>query len=114
MRISDWSSDVCSSDLGLDQVEEDVLHVLADVAGLREGGRVRDRERDVEHPREGAGELGLSGTRGADQEDVRLVEFQVRSAERRVGKECVSQCRSRWSQYHETKKKRRKLAEHKN
>src|SRR3546814_11473792 len=29
----------------------------------------------------------------------------IRSEERRVGKECVSTCRSRWSPYHETKKK---------
>src|SRR3546814_13521897 len=28
----------------------------------------------------------------------------VRSEERRVGKECVSKCRSRWSPYHEKKK----------
>src|SRR3546814_4408285 len=30
-----------------------------------------------------------------------------RSEERRVGKECVSTCRSRWSPYHEKKKKRK-------
>src|SRR3546814_12545420 len=30
----------------------------------------------------------------------------VRSEERRVGKECVSTCRSRWSQYHKKKKNR--------
>src|SRR3546814_12656266 len=33
-----------------------------------------------------------------------------RSEERRVGKECVSTCRSRWSPYHEKKKKNNKLA----
>src|SRR3546814_15897467 len=32
----------------------------------------------------------------------------IRSAERRVGKECVSTCRSRWSPYHSKKKKNRK------
>src|SRR3546814_16207881 len=32
---------------------------------------------------------------------------QVRSGERRVGKECVSTCRYRWSPYHETKNKNR-------
>src|SRR3546814_20767933 len=31
--------------------------------------------------------------------------FSDRSEERRVGKECVSTCRSRWSPYHEKKKK---------
>src|SRR3546814_12797852 len=33
----------------------------------------------------------------------------TRSEERRVGKECVSTCRSRWSSYHETKKKVHKV-----
>src|SRR3546814_11355800 len=33
------------------------------------------------------------------------VSKDIRSEERRVGKECVSTCRSRWSPYHETKKK---------
>src|SRR3546814_14684703 len=33
----------------------------------------------------------------------------VRSEERRVGKECVSTCRSRWSPYHSTKNKRRNI-----
>src|SRR3546814_11533999 len=32
--------------------------------------------------------------------------LRARSAERRVGKECVSTCRSRWSPYHKTKKKK--------
>src|SRR3546814_13412518 len=36
------------------------------------------------------GDMGLAGARTADQ----------RSEERRVGKECVSTCRSRWSPYH--------------
>src|SRR3546814_1071910 len=79
MRISDWSSDVCSSDLQnrsfgptgpirfewIDDGEaarhEAVLHVFGQehcAAGFR------------------------------------------RSEERRVGKECVSTCRSRWSPYH--------------
>src|SRR3546814_12794512 len=33
--------------------------------------------------------------------------YRSRSEERRVGKECVSTCRSRWSTYHSTKKTRR-------
>src|SRR3546814_21012866 len=33
-----------------------------------------------------------------------LVDLHIRSAERRVGKECVSQCRSRWSPFHQNKK----------
>src|SRR3546814_11916190 len=36
----------------------------------------------------------------------------IRSAERRVGKECVSTCRSRWSPYHK-KKKQNKITNNK-
>src|SRR3546814_12963242 len=35
-----------------------------------------------------------------------LQKYAPRSEERRVGKECVSPCRSRWSRYHKKKKKR--------
>ncbi len=62
---------------GLDEVEEDVLHVLADVAGLGEGGGVGDGEGDVEDARQGAGEEGLAGAGGADEEDVGLLELDV-------------------------------------
>src|SRR3546814_1206990 len=76
MRISDWSSDVCSSDL------------VADGLGLVRGVVVHD-EMDVE----------VFGDRRFDlvQEATELLR---RSEERRVGKECVSTCRSRWSPYH--------------
>src|SRR3546814_8336183 len=85
MCISDWSSDVCSSDL--------------DVRMLGSG------------PRAGIGELllpenepGSSIMPGkvnpTQSEAVTMVCAQVRSEERRVGKECVSTCRSRWSPYH--------------
>ena len=45
---------------GLDQLEEDVLDVLADVAGLGQRGRVGDREGDVEHPGQRLGQVGLA------------------------------------------------------
>src|SRR3712207_8699322 len=48
----------------LDQLEQDVLDVLADVPGLREGGGVGDRERDVQHARQGLREEGLARARG--------------------------------------------------
>src|SRR3546814_7796577 len=66
LRIGDWSSDVCSSDL--------LIPLSAVWAGA---------ERD-EH----FGDVPL------------LYGKTERSEERRVGKECVSTCRSRWSQYH--------------
>src|SRR3546814_11321334 len=68
MRISDWSSDVCSSDL---------------VAWPDRVARQRAGQR---------GEYLSVGGRA------------YRSEERRVGKECVSTCRSRWSPYHYKKK----------
>src|SRR3546814_9631021 len=77
MRISDWSSDVCSSDLPLAKPRNARhRHGIADclVARSIRGGlaAVRDQRVVVGH----------------------------RSEERRVGKECVSTCRSRWSPYH--------------
>ncbi len=56
----------------LDQLEEDVLDVLADVAGLGEGGGVRDREGHVEHPGQRLREVRLAAAGRADQQDVRL------------------------------------------
>src|SRR3546814_5502364 len=85
MRISDWSSDVCSSDL-----RSMWSHLVERVAGLRQRLLLvrQHRQSLVPHPayiRCGAPiPLDRAG----------------RSEERRVGKECVSTCRSRWSQYH--------------
>src|SRR3546814_7397929 len=73
MRISDWSSDVCSSDLDLRDREGP--------RGQPLGGEPR-----------GDGTPRLGGVPGEALVD--------RSEERRVGKECVSTCRSRWSPPH--------------
>src|SRR3546814_1326496 len=89
MRISDWSSDVCSSDLGQRNVAE------------RANAAARDARRRIHHDiavgaqRRNGGAAGI-GQRG--ERDVLCVDDDVaaRSAERRVGKECVSTCRSRW------------------
>src|SRR3546814_4999276 len=81
MRISDWSSDVCSSDL-LALVAEDAVHRV-----LRGDVEVRHVAQDDLR--------GLAAAFGGDPFHVGL-----RSEERRVGKECVSTCRSRWSPYH--------------
>src|SRR3546814_13071633 len=93
MRISDWSSDVCSSDLA---------ERMDIVASQRIGKRLQPvrASSSGNDPPAGANELpggGFpdSGGRSGNER---------RSAERRVGKECVSTCRSRWSQYHYTKK----------
>src|SRR3546814_9354039 len=87
MRISDWSSDVCSSDL---------LFV--------EHRRRRPLEAVEYHH-----QFGLPAFAEPVPQAVaaaHLVHFlQRRSEERRVGKECVSPCRYRWSPYHKKKKK---------
>src|SRR3546814_16465712 len=89
MRISDWSSDVCSSDLSLE-----------DLGFRRE--EPGEREVDVEV----AGPVVVDVVRGVVEEVLRRVLQLVdaRSEERRVGKECVSTCRSRWSPFHIKKK----------
>src|SRR3546814_7982314 len=74
MRISDWSSDVCSSDLfvpdciQLTPGKADEFKWLPPTCGYRLVSEGKD--------------------------------LPLRSEERRVGKECVSTCRSRWSPYH--------------
>src|SRR3546814_10569067 len=93
MRISDWSSDVCSSDLDLEQAGWDVPKSARKAAldGLDPELRTA---------------LELAATRirayhdkqkPADREET---DDAGRSEERRVGKECVSTFRSRWSPYH--------------
>src|SRR3546814_13594952 len=100
MRISDWSSDVCSSDL-LDPVAGGVL-------GRDDGKLGAGRLAEAFHsPLPRAVGIGVHvdrhGMAGPDVGEVGLLE--VRSEERRVGKECVSTCRSRWSPYHSQKNK---------
>src|SRR3546814_2892992 len=88
MRISDWSSDVCSSDLKYRHRKTDAAH-QAHSQYLKPFGALRQFAQPQFHrdPRQQGDADGL-----ADK--------QARSEERRVGKECVSTCRSRWSPYH--------------
>ena len=65
---------------GLDQLEQDVLDVLADVAGLGERGGVGDGERHVEQAGERLREVGLAAPGGAEQQDVRLGELDLVAA----------------------------------
>jgi hypothetical protein len=66
---------------GLDELEEDVFDVLADVARLGQGCRVGDRERDVQDPRERLREQRLPAPRRAEEEDVRLLQLDLRVLE---------------------------------
>src|SRR3546814_19604530 len=126
MRISDWSSDVCSSDLHyiIDDLSDDLevpgtvdniwltkqIRVDRDYAAFGEvsfditeqltltgGGRVKHN-------------FGMAKPEGyrkairlmrlAERFRLPVVTLVDRSAERRVGKECVCPCKSRWAQYH--------------
>src|SRR3546814_18121387 len=115
MRISDWSSDVCSSDLhtgptlspfnawvmlkGLETLD---LRVERHCANALAVAQHLEREADVarvlypglpSHPQADLVKRQMQG-------GSTLVAFEVRSAERRVGKGWVSTCRSRWGHDH--------------
>src|SRR3546814_4234170 len=83
MRISDWSSDVCSSDLP-------TISLPIFDWGRRKGNLTVAKARE---------DIAV-----ADYELAVQQAFRERSEERRVGKECVSTCRYRWSPYHSKKK----------
>src|SRR3546814_10817737 len=88
MRISDWSSDVCSSDLATSSAPS--TRSRAEMTSAAAARYIltlacEDRVGIV------SAVTGLLATRDG---------FILRSEERRVGKECVSTCRSRWSPYH--------------
>src|SRR3546814_11794680 len=103
MRISDWSSDVCSSDLGALVCREPGAagQVTAAAGCFAWDGRFRvaiDGDTGCALRR-----LGRKGWADlvADRPDLRetRVPAAVRSEERRAGKEGVSTCRSRWSPF---------------
>src|SRR3546814_11534669 len=115
MRISDWSSDVCSSDLLESTTPASLGCVLrgdvADPSNYRATRHLDDWLRSVDLPGV-AGvdtrrltrrirDLGAPHAALCHAPDGRIdVAALQRSVERRVGKECVSTCRSRWSPYH--------------
>src|SRR3546814_14485494 len=104
MRISDWSSDVCSSDLILSILLE---HFSANMPLFRPGSAgeifVPQEEEFADDPEDEEivaqiRELIDTRVRPAVANDGGDI---IRSEERRVGKECVSTCRSGWSPDHE-------------
>src|SRR3546814_19591724 len=94
MRISDWSSDVCSSDLATTDQADSPGHGKWPLGGAHRPMRFSPDAKDQ------------------CQADPRLPPPHAeaahsrhrRSEERREGKECVRTCRSRWSPYHSKKK----------
>src|SRR3546814_3321625 len=93
MRISDWSSDVCSSDLD-DGLIETRRRPPGQPIGAGDRGKPAGIEHDALAGGGGAGDCNVAVRQGA------VEEVTDRSEERRVGKECVSTCRSRWSPQH--------------
>src|SRR3546814_13738947 len=97
MRISDWSSDVCSSDLN-------VLPAVTAPSGVT---AIRIQTMTLRNGREFLAIPGPTNVPDAVLNAMHrpaveiytgpLVETTRRSEERRVGKECGSTCRSRWA-----------------
>src|SRR3546814_13235034 len=108
MRISDWSSDVCSSDLtewpGAANAVMD-MQTRSLFAGRKEGhfqvthGIAKLRRKEDIPPRSSPWITSWGRWRLRWRTLFRHVK-SYRSEERRVGKECVSTGRSRWSPYH--------------
>src|SRR3546814_8324736 len=102
-RFSDWSLDVVIADalnpqLGtsiIDASQRGPALVLAIKQALDEGsmvGMMADRAREGER----TATVDFLGGKA----QLPVAPWIMRSEERRVGKECVSTCRSRWSPYH--------------
>src|SRR3546814_14110525 len=98
MRISDWSSDVCSSDL-----DQDVLPGGQCTLGQLAHQQQRLFEKTGFGDQVKVGAHGLVGKVRGCGCGLRVLaaprSHQPRSEERRVGKGCVSTCRTRWSAY---------------
>src|SRR3546814_14824936 len=111
MRISDWSSDVCSSDLLVVRDDEGKPAV-----GVRRLTEAISSDKLRYFVGNFSSAVGLAELEVARQEKV--LQYAAggsedftgsrRSEERRVGKECVSTCRSRWSPYHSKKNKKKR------
>src|SRR3546814_16410158 len=114
MRISDWSSDVCSSDLRDHDVGLAVLDLVAQLAFGIERAVVHHPAAGLEDGEEADHVMRRVGQEQADMHagtDAELLEALggpvdqvgdggVRSEERRGGNGCVRKCRFRWEPYH--------------
>src|SRR3546814_20459687 len=107
MRISDWSSDVCSSDLGLigiavlqTSIDHDLVHNQTVLGAAIQTGSPALAERI-------AATTDLLVSRGVEASAAAKTATALvgRPGVRRVGKACFSTCRSRWLQYHLKKRK---------
>src|SRR3546814_12430360 len=108
MRISDWSSDVCSSDLVTGDNRANFILTSNHKDAIVK--TVNDRRYCVLFTAQQSAEDCLRDSMTEAYFDAlwkwlraggfAAVAGHLRSEERRVGKECVSTCRSRWSPYH--------------
>src|SRR3546814_19212706 len=106
MRISDWSSDVCSSDLHgsaktTHAVRGELQRSQASVASLAKRFGINEKTAIKWRKRQSGEDMPMGpkerrSTVLSPMEEVAIVALRVRSEERRVGKECVSKCRFRW------------------
>src|SRR3546814_4679615 len=99
MRISDWSSDVCSSDLNKGRA----CPVISVLSHFCHSYAVCDSRNAENHHANCQWPLLLTLFWPTELTHPFFANWMFsasRSEERRVGKECVSTCRSRWSPYH--------------
>src|SRR3546814_11449575 len=105
MRISDWSSDVCSSDLFIDVAKGLIAAKYTSagkisIEGRSAGGQVMGAVYNQAPELWGAVLAGVPFVDVINTMVDETLPLTPRSEERRVGKECVSTCRYRWSQFH--------------
>src|SRR3546814_1478847 len=96
MRISDWSSDVCSSDLIPCIMAPNKIRPFQ-AAQSKDHGETRHALELWRHSRRHFARPSARCTRPRSRHPQ---DYLGRSEERRVGQECVSTCRSRWSPEH--------------
>src|SRR3546814_19799422 len=122
LRISDWSSDVCSSDLvqrrlTCGQIDNEPVYITQFAFAKRGGHLFNHPKAEIFQGRHGFGkDDGLPAVKFQAPAGLAifgiaikpcgaaLSSCEARSEERRVGQECVSLCRSQWSPYNNKKK----------
>src|SRR3546814_21201416 len=100
MRISDWSSDVCSSDLLVGNCDEFIFY-----EDLTRDAKKGTALKGLPEKKAEAFAQLTDAVQALQRENKAvlwgsMVKQTMRSEERRGGTECVSTCRSRWSPYH--------------
>src|SRR3546814_13588480 len=115
MRISDWSSDVCSSDLfaqrgkAVGETADDAGRLPVHMLGRLPLHRIDEFQPDLpveaaQHRLKGLGDIGVlimqAHEAGTEAQRKQRAAQSLRSEERRVGKEGVSTWRSRWTTSH--------------